>query len=101
VERHLPAALVAVALDERFEFFLAVRLWTDRLAQEGVAHIKVSLPTSLPTCDTDGMSDVARLGRWFTDEAQKIAQRFDARNGNDHFQKQLEESSQLLKLAAT
>lgn len=100
VERHLPAALASVMPDERFDFFLATRLWTDRLANEGVTQVKVRLPKGPPS-GPEGKTDVARLGRWLTDQAKDIGQRFDARNGNEYFQRQLEELPQLLELATS
>jgi hypothetical protein len=99
LERHLPAALATVTADDRFEFLLAARLWIDRLANDGVAQVKVRLPKGLPVSETDGKTDVALLGQWFTDEAKKIALRFDARNSNDYFQRQLEGLPALLDLA--
>jgi hypothetical protein len=100
LERHLPGALESVLADERFQFLLAVRLWTDRLAGRGTRELKVRLPKGLPAADGDGKSDVGALGEWFTARAREIAQRFDARNGTTTFQEQIDELPELLRLAA-
>jgi hypothetical protein len=100
LERHLPAALEIVRVVERFEFLLAARLWADRLASRGTRTLKVRLPTGLPAPDADGESDLNALGEWFTVQAQEIARRFDARNGTNAFQQQIDELPELLRLAA-
>ena len=101
MEKHLTAVLDYVELDARFAFLLAARLWTDRLVSHGTDRIKVRLPPGPPAPDAPGNSDVRQLGQWFTEQAQAIAHRFDARNGNDYFQQQLDELPQLLRLPVT
>jgi len=100
LERHLPAALNSVMLDERFNFLLAARLWTDRLLARGMPAIKLHLPDELPAADAQGRRDVAELGTWFTDQARSIAARFDGRNGTTAFQDRFDELPELLALAA-
>ena len=95
LERHLPGALETVLVDERFEFFLAARLWAERLVRRGTRTAKVRLPEGSPAPDADGKSDVGALGAWFAAEAQTIAGRFDARNGTNAFQRQIEEVAEL------
>ncbi len=99
MERHLPTVLESVMLDKRFAWFLAARLWTDRLLGRGTKTIKLRLPAALPSPDAQGRSDVRQLGAWFTERAQEIARRFDARNGNDYHQQRLDELPELLRLA--
>lgn len=99
LERHLPGALASVEVDGRFYFLLAARLWADRLASRGTRSVKVRLPDGLPKPGTDGKSDVGVLGEWFTSRAREIAGRFDARNGTDSFQRQIDELPELLRLA--
>jgi hypothetical protein len=99
LERHLPSALEVVMADERFEFLLAARLWTDRLASRGTRRLKIRVPEGLPAPDAEGKFDVTALGDWFTAQAQEIARRFDARNGTNAFQQQIDELPELLRLA--
>ncbi|MBI3410378.1 MAG: hypothetical protein HY040_18730 [Planctomycetes bacterium] len=99
LERHLSGALQIVTVDDRFQFLLAGRLWTDRLRSRGTRKLKVRLPKGLPSPDADGKSDVSALGAWFTAQSQEIAQRFDARNGTNAFQQQIDELPELLRLA--
>lgn len=99
LERHLPAALMSVTLDEKFQFLLAARLWTDRAAGRSKRAIKLRLPEDVPVANVDGKYDLSALGAWFTTEAQHIAQRFDARSGTKEFQRQIDELPELLALA--
>ncbi len=99
VERHLAGTLDSVMLDERFAWLIAARLWTDRLLGLGTDTIKVRLPAALPAADAEGQSDVKQLGAWLTEQAQAIARRFDARNGNDYYQRQIDQLPSVLELA--
>jgi hypothetical protein len=42
---------------------------------------------------------VSVLGEWFTAEAEKIARRFDTRNGTSAFQEQIDELPEILRMA--
>jgi hypothetical protein len=99
LERHLPGALESVMLDERFQFFLAARLLTDRLLLRDTRKVKFRLPQGLPAPDKDGKYDVRSLGDWFLAGAQEIAHRFDERNGTSAFQEKIEELPKLLSKA--
>jgi hypothetical protein len=99
LERHLPSAIEIVTLNDRFEFLLAARLWSDRVASQGTHKLKVRLPKGLPATDADGKSDVRALGEWFMAQVREIARRFDARNGTDAFQQQIDELTELLRRA--
>ena len=95
LERHLPGALESLQLSEWFEFLLAARLWAELLVRDGTRATKVRVPEGLPASDADDKSDVCVLGAWFAAEAQAIASRFDARNGTNAFQRQIEEVAEL------
>jgi len=99
VERHLAGALRYVLLDERFAFLQAARLWTACLRRRGTDRLKVRLPPGAPAPDAQGRCDVDQLGHWLADQAQDIAWRFDARNGNDWYQQQCDGLPALLRLA--
>lgn len=97
--RHLPVAVQNVDLSERFEFYLAARLLTDRLRQEGTTSLRISLPAELPATNEKGHIDLDRLAEWFTHEAETIAVRYDARNGNAAMSERVRDLFKLMKLA--
>ncbi|WP_337177515.1 hypothetical protein [Paludisphaera sp.] len=99
LERHLPDALVAVSVLDRFHFLLAARTWADRMLQRGVARMKVRLPAGPPAPDDSGVSDLERLGGWFLDQARGIADRLDARNGTDAYRRAIDGRAELLEMA--
>jgi len=99
LERHLPAALTTVVLDRRLVFLFAAALWTERLLAQGICQVKVRLPAGPPPPAANGKSDVQALKQWFTDEARVLARRFDARNGNNSYERELDELPHLLRLA--
>ena len=100
LERHLAGAIQSRMLDDRFEFFLAARLWCDSLLNRGTKKVTVRLPEGLPAVDADGKSDVRVLGDWFTSQAEDIARQFDSRNGAATFREQIDELPELLNLTA-
>lgn len=99
VERHMPHALDSILPYSRFRYFLAARLWTDRLLQRGTKKLKARLPNEIPALDAKGNYDVSALGEWFRAQAETIARQFDARNGTDIFQRQIDELPERLQLA--
>lgn len=99
LERHLPAALVAVSGIDRFHFLLAARTWTDRMLQRGRGRLKVRLPAGPPPPDASGASDLEQLGGWFQDQARDLADRLDARNGTDGYRRILDSRAELLAFA--
>ena len=42
---------------------------------------------------------MSALAEWFSEEARKIARRYDARNGTDSYRQQMDELPELLGLA--
>lgn len=100
LERHLPAALEVVSLDNRFDFLVAARLLVARLRESGSAALKLRLPTACPAPDERGRVDLAALEDWLEAEARAIAVRFDRRNGNDGFVREVDAFPELLALAA-
>jgi hypothetical protein len=94
LERHLPGALETIMLDERFDFLLAARLWIDRVG-EGTRKLTLRLPKGIPG-NVHGKFDISRFRAWITQEAHEIARRFDARNGTQAFQEQIDELPNLL-----
>jgi hypothetical protein len=100
LEKHLPAALTTVVALDRYWFYSAARLLMNRLQQTGTVALKLRLPEAMPPPDAKGKYDVAQLGQWFEREARSIAERYDARDGNNRYAEQLERQPELLRLAA-
>jgi hypothetical protein len=111
LEKHLPAALASVAALPRFVFFQAARLLLERLRAEGKDALKVRLPEPVaaldgrttdldwPAPDAKERRNLAELGDWFARGAAAIADRFDRRNGNDGFRRELDDLPRRLELA--
>ncbi|MBB6098346.1 hypothetical protein HNR42_001771 [Deinobacterium chartae] len=99
LERHLPWALEATDLLDRFNFELGASLWLGRLEREGVQKLNVHLPAEQLPGDLD-TSSVPALQGFLEGRLRDLAARFDARNGTGYFAQRLEERSELLNLRA-
>ena len=86
-------------VEDRFNFLLAARLWTDRLLGRGTHSLKVRLPKEVPIAKSDGPVDLGELGNWFLSQAQDVGRQFDERNGTAAFQEEIDELPELLRLA--
>jgi hypothetical protein len=95
LEKHLAWALETLDLARRFEFYLAARLLLDRLRGLGEATLDLRLPKAFPDRRDDGRYEVAGLLGWFDGELRDLADRFNARNGNDHFTQRIDENRRL------
>ena len=99
LERYLPKGLEAVSGLERLSMLNAAIVFCGRLLNNGTTAIKVQLPAHLPKADDKGRRDVAEVRAWFEGEARKLAEQFDARNGNDGNVRALAALPELLELA--
>ena len=99
LQKHLPVVLATVDLHNRFEFFRVARLIFERLNESGKDSVKLRLPNDFTLMHPDGHYQTASLASAFDNEAQAIALRFDARNGNDFYQRKLTELEKLKKCA--
>ncbi len=73
---------------KKYDFYKACWVCFHELAKK---QDSISLPLSaqFPLYQTDSVYNSAELAEWFYTEAQKIAERFDARNGSDYFKQNL------------
>ena len=90
IERHLPWTLSGYELYSRFFFYLGAARVLGDLADSKSTQ-KLNLPQEFPAFESSGIYDVAALKGWFEAERDAIATRFDRRNGNTFFSKELVE----------
>ncbi|MCL6501049.1 MAG: hypothetical protein K6T86_00100 [Pirellulales bacterium] len=98
-QRHLPCALAAPLELDRYAFYVAACLWLRRLREAGTHQFKLRIPDGIPPPDTAGKYHVAELQSWFTQQAERLALRFDLRNGNDFYQRELANLDGLLSFS--
>jgi hypothetical protein len=96
-ERHLPWALQTADPERRYSFFKDALVLTRRLRDAGTAAVQLRLPSEFSVArGADGYS-LADLETYLRGEATRIAQAFDARNGNTYFTDRLEPDEDLLR----
>ena len=88
VERHLWWALETHAGRSQYHFFVAARIALARFA-DVKSTCRLNLPQNFPMYDPSGNYDVARLLSWFGAQQADLGKRFDSRNGNDFFSREL------------
>ena len=74
---------------ERFMFYRAAWLFLELAAEAGDDQLELQLPRSFPLYSEDGLYQTAALKDWFESRARELAKKFDQRNGNDYFMKEL------------
>ena len=84
VERHLPWACQSNNPSERMAFYSRVGTFFERVSQARPKPRKVRIPAALAIHNDEDRYAPEALAAWFREEAQKIAARFDARNGNTY-----------------
>jgi hypothetical protein len=97
-EKHLPWAVETLAPLRRFSFYVAVKLLLEVLSETRHETIAVRLPKCVPVSSEERSIRVADLAAYFNDECRVLAERFDARNGNDEFTRRLDHTTEWKKL---
>lgn len=95
LEKHLEWALESKDLLTQWRFLLAARFSLQRLAEMGYTSLKLRLPKTVLCYREDGTYEVAVVASWLEETCRDLAERFDARNGNDGFKRLLAEQAQL------
>ncbi|MGH7222035.1 MAG: hypothetical protein ACRELF_02295, partial [Gemmataceae bacterium] len=85
----------------RLHFALDAVVFFDRLRREGRRTLPLRLPDWLSLPARDGHYGVEALGEWLHREADDLAERFDRRNGTDHFRAQIQERKEIQRWAMT
>jgi tetratricopeptide (TPR) repeat protein len=94
-EKHVEWAWDSRDLYWRWKFYLAVHFLFGRVAESGKPSLKLRLPKALPCHREEGRYEVADLSAWVEGTCRDLAQRFDARNGNDGFTRRLSANGRL------
>jgi hypothetical protein len=76
---------------DHFRFFRASLYFLQRFEEQGRKQIKLILPNSCPVYDDADMYPVRIVSEWVRGELNNLAKRFDKRNGNNYFSRQIEE----------
>lgn len=75
------------AYTDRYSFLVAAEFLFEVLGQDQ-SNCSVTLPKNFPLHREDGQYETATLREYFRAEAQQLAEKFDRRNGNDHYSNQ-------------
>lgn len=89
VEERLEWALQIYILKWRYDFYKGAWLTFHELAKTKET-VKLSLTEQFPLWNSQNTYSVRELEQWFFTQAQKLAERFDKRNGTDYFAKDME-----------
>lgn len=74
--------------DLLFDFYRGAGEFCEKLA-ENEETVSLGQPDSFPLYQKDGIYPCLDLARWFREQAEAIAQRFDRRNGSDYYGRKL------------
>lgn len=95
LETHLPLYLQTANVDAVCRFYVAAASLLGILAQDDNAPRHFRIPQELPCYQLDDLYAPADLANWFDRQAAELIGRFNARNGNDYYGRQLDEYRQL------
>src|SRR5262249_25211206 len=98
LEKTLPWALETNDLGQRFSFFLGAELLLHQLRATGTTTVRLRLPASCPFVNEQGQYPIEQLHDWLAGEMRALAERFNARNGNDWYSRRIERERELLAL---
>ena len=98
-EKHLILAIETCCPGWRFRVYAAAKLLLEQSLRSGRRMLKLRLPDAFPLKSGANEYDARQMHQWFSDQLLDLAQRFDARNGNDYHTRLANESEELLKLA--
>jgi hypothetical protein len=84
LERHLGWALETHEIAKRYCFYVTALRVLKMLAEKRSTR-KLALPSEFPLRNNSGEYELAALIGWFQSECDDLAARFDRRNGNDFF----------------
>jgi len=89
-EKHLKDALNMHGDGNAFKVSLSSWLLMERLLSKGRKTLRLRLPRQSDLFQPDGIYDVEQLQMHFKKIAEDVAARFDARNGNDFYAREIQ-----------
>ena len=95
LETNLPHAADVAEADARFAFYVAAQCVAEGLARKAGKPLRVRVPRELACHRDDDTYEPAELAGWFAAESAELADRFNRRNGNDYFTREIAECRQL------
>jgi hypothetical protein len=98
VERYLPYC-VGSDPEDQVEFYRCLLTLLRVLRETGKASVRLRLTPACPGFRPDGRYDLADVDRVYQAAAAAVAGRYDARDGNDYYTRQLAALDRLLALA--
>lgn len=97
-ERCVPEALASRNPDDRFMFFKWSAALFEWLAHRGDRLRRLRTPKTFPVEASDGRFRPTEVANWFADQTRDLAERFDARNGNDGYMRRIREARETIRL---
>jgi hypothetical protein len=91
-EKHLTWALQSTDLRARFLYYLVSRFLFERAVAAGQTTLSLQLPRAFPAYREDRRYDAAGLAEWLGGACRELAVRFDARNGNPAYAREIKEA---------
>lgn len=101
VKTHLPWAVDTAADELRFRFYSGVALLFEALAANRPKSLKILIPKEMSCWHDDDHYDPDELASWFATETQSLADKFNARNGNQTYSLLIAENRELAGLASS
>jgi hypothetical protein len=96
-EKHLPWALQSANPRDSLLFYLDARFLFEQLEAAGQSSLKLHLPHSFPAYQETGDYETAALCGWLDEACRGLAERFDARDGNDYYARLLKRAGKWKK----
>lgn len=97
-EKMASAAVKSQEVSNRHSFIRGSRILFLRIRELGRQKVKLRLTSDFPVlCDEQYQYDVQALGEWFSQEAERVADLFDVRNGTSYYRDELKEDLELIK----
>lgn len=81
IEEHVPLVTNMAMLNNRMEFYCTASVLLRKLSASQPS-VELNLPDALPVSELSNRYVTADLADWFDSQANQIAKKFDARNGN-------------------
>jgi len=97
-EKHLPWAVETNNPFRRFEFYQSARFLLETLRETHQETVAARLPAALAVAHAERSYRVADLAAYFDEQCRELAERFNARNGNDYFTRRRNEPAEWKQL---